>query len=296
MPLSLGKEDKHQILVCDFILLGAEKQAAVSFAAAYPRRTFMFVTDQAVVDGWDLANVHIRHICLGKLNTLSETAAYLSLSTRYTSVSWSERLQVTSESNFQVLSRVYRLFPEISLCITKDFSRFAATLFVVKGDLWHKPDGLQTVKAGHDAVPADIFNCGLFYQEFVPGAQRLIPTGSARNGKLQHAVVRIYRESIAREEHILAAETIADERISELTTLISKELGYEGLFTFGWVRSGERLFLTSVRPTPAPLAALLKQAGVDLLDPEKSVADAAAPGFKMIGNIHYTSYQPLPSC
>ena len=36
---------------------GAEKQAAVSAALAWPERNFLFVSDQRVIDGWDLPNV-----------------------------------------------------------------------------------------------------------------------------------------------------------------------------------------------------------------------------------------------
>jgi hypothetical protein len=35
-------------------ILGAEQQAASSLALAYPERSFEFLTDAAVADGWDL--------------------------------------------------------------------------------------------------------------------------------------------------------------------------------------------------------------------------------------------------
>ena len=41
----------------DITVLGAELQAATSIAGAYPERAVTFVSDQAILDGSDLANV-----------------------------------------------------------------------------------------------------------------------------------------------------------------------------------------------------------------------------------------------
>ena len=42
------------------LVLGAELQAAVSLALSRPDLRFLFVSEQDVVDGWDLDNVEIR--------------------------------------------------------------------------------------------------------------------------------------------------------------------------------------------------------------------------------------------
>ena len=279
----------------DFILLGAEKQSATSFALSYPDKKFLFLSDQKVVDGWDLPNVTIKH---STANGLEATCAnysgtYISLSTKSTSKSIAPGFISEKQSCFDKLNHVYKAFPDISLVLTKNFSEIPSKTFLVKGDFWHKPDAQQTVKAGNDEVPKDVYGCGYFYQELVDVEEKYISTGRAEQGNLHLGLFKLHRESIAREEYVLAAETISDEQLLSLTKSILNYLKHEGFFTLTWICSKGRLFLTSIRPEPKALILTLKKAGIDLVDLKPGIEEIANAGFKMIGGINYSSYQPL---
>jgi len=282
----------------DFILLGAERQSAVSFALCYPEKQFLFVTDQNVIDGWDLSNVQIRYSSVKDLSSLPGNfyGTFLSLSSRYTTAPLDTALKIKNESAFDQLTDIYRSLPEIAIAITKDFTNYPGITFLVKGDHWHKTDASQTVKAENDIVPNNYDGCKLFFQEFLSAEEKFISTGRIVNSKPYFGVIKIHRESIAREEHIIAAETIHDQQIIELTKEVLGKLKYDGLFTINWVKSKGKPFLTSIRPEPRPLVITLKKAGIDLLDPAKSSTEIANAGLKMIGDINYSSYKNLQTC
>ncbi|MEW6470017.1 MAG: hypothetical protein AB1458_13900 [Bacteroidota bacterium] len=279
----------------DFVLLGAEKQSASSFALAYPDKTFLFVTDQAIVDGWDIPNVRI---AFSKINDIEKLPGryrgkYVSLSSRWTALSVDSKPAAVRCSLFDNLEKIYKHMPELALRIGRDLATYRSSPVILKGDLWHKPDAPEIISEEYSPDMKDEYGCGFFYQEFVPGPDNFVSVGYVEKERVRFGIVQVHRESIAREDHIVAAETVNDERLSDLTLRAIAHLGYQGFFTLNWVKVPGRVALTSFRPEPKALFGLLKKAGCDLLG--DAGAMAVKPGVKMIGNIHYSSYHELAS-
>lgn len=262
-------------------LLGAERQAATSFALAYPERRFAFVTDCPIVDGWDLANVAIRFAPAGApADRDDETIA---LCPR-----WIDRPTPLSE----VLPILERVLPGQVLPVSAqpaDRGRFAA-----KGDLRHRPDapviGDRAVLAGLD----DPNGCGLVFQAWYGDAATLLAVGRRwESGRVALGVLRLYAERFFRDDVVQAAETVDRPDIVAGCMAGLAALNHVGPFCFTWLDGAAGAVIASFRPVPRAVCVALRRAGISLLDPPAGDT-VAAQGVRSLSDIHYAPYERPP--
>jgi hypothetical protein len=273
------------------VLLGAEKQAATSAALAYPERQFRFVSDQPVLDGWDLPNVTFTHGTPGNV-PLEPGEKSVALCPRWLMAAEQKPL---SEVMFRLAEATPSVLPVSSTPIP-------GHPCIVKGDRWHRPDGTIT---GTDLDPADVgdpYGCGTLYQPMWPAEQTILVVGRVRE-VIQLAAFAIHAESCARDDVLAAGETISLDRnpghrlLSE-TLAALKQLRHQGFFAFNWLRRGDECRLTSFRPAPRAVFGTLRKADIDLFSHSsdlqtrtgRSTADA---GHRFVADITYTSYRRL---
>jgi hypothetical protein len=258
-------------------LLGAEKQAATSIALAYPERTFTFVSDQHVLDGWDLSNVRFQYSTPELFRPkLGEEAIFLC-----------PRWLPTNRQR-----QLSELLPKLDLdTILPVFQAPVPGLnCIVKGDRRHRPDGTIV---GLDLDPADVgdpYGCGTVYQPFWKAEQNLLVVGRRAAQATHLGIFRIHSESCARDDVLAAGETIADEFVQSQSLRIANDIRHEGFFSINWLRSGSEYRLTSFRPVPRAVFATLRNAGIDLLSPI-STNQIANAGHKFV--VDFTSYRRL---
>jgi hypothetical protein len=277
-------------------LLGADKQAAVSAALAWPERQFLFVTDVPVADGWDLPNVQFQAGAPGNLCELFSRphTQWVPLCARWIGRGMS--VPTNALGTFQQM-RVLRFlkgnFGDVVLSI---YDQPAAGKCIVKGDFWHRPDATLV---SDDLASQDITDphaCGLAYQPYWPWQRLLLATGWRTAGSLSLAVFHIHSEVCARDDVIGAGQTIAHPQVTDQTVAMLDALDHRGFFTFNWLEAGEQIRLSSFRPVPRALFRSVRRAG---FDPFATVAPAgvrlAPAGLKFVVDITYTSYQSLAS-
>jgi hypothetical protein len=275
-------------------LLGAEKQAAVSAALAWPERRFLFVTDQPVVDGWDLANVTICHGVPGRLPEAARAATQcVPLCARWATPDLPAPANAAGAFDLlAVLGRLHRQFGEVVLPVTAAPPGGAA---IVKGNRWHRPDA-PVVGAGLVAAELqDPGRAGVVFQEHWPAARHLLATGRRTGpGQVDLAVFHVRVESCARDDVLAAAETVRHDRLAELSIAIQEHLDHRGFVTLNWLERDGAVRLTSYRPAPRPVFRTLRQAGLDMFGPTAGVR-VAPPALRFTVDIHYSSYQRLPA-
>src|SRR5688500_9400036 len=111
------------------VLLGAEKQAATSAALAHPERQFRFVSDQPVLDGWDLPNVTFTHGTPGNV-PLGPGEQAVVLCPRWLPAAEQKPLSA-------VLPFLAEALPDHVLPVSP--TPFAGRPCIVKGDRFHRP-------------------------------------------------------------------------------------------------------------------------------------------------------------
>jgi hypothetical protein len=265
------------------VLLGAEKQAATSAALAYPDRQFRFVSDQPVLDGWDLPNVTFTRGTPGNA-PLEAGEQAVALCPRWLPAGRQQPLST-------VLPRIAEVLPGVVLPVSR--TPIPGQACVVKGDRWHRPDGTIT---GTDLDPADVgdpYGCGTLYQPLWPAEQNLLAVGRRHGRRFQIAVFRIHSESCARDDILAAGETIDSEFVRANSLLAVTCLRYDDLFTANWLRRGDEYRLTSFRPAPRAVFGTLRTGGIDLLAPMPTEGQAAPAGLRFVVDLTYTSYRRL---
>ncbi len=266
----------------DLVIGGGEKQAAISVALAYPEYKIAFLTDQLVVDGWDLPNVDIFHSTISAPN---ECERYLAVDERWC---WNG-----VRSLYEDFSHLSEKLEDSVLPVSLNLEA-TNQQWQVKGNHFHKPDGMVVVDRLNQIVPDDIYGCGLVYQPRESEVDKHFQiTGRSSEFGNSLGVFRIYRESVARQDYVYAAESVDMPGLVGLAQRVIDVLGYRGYYNLNILqtRSGKHL-LSSFRPVPKPFFSCLRKGGVDLLNPTKGnvVADS---GIKMIADVTYNSYQLL---
>lgn len=256
-------------------LLGAERQAATSFALAYPERRFEFVSDAAVVDGHDLANVTIVRATPGGTDP---RVGDICLCPRW------------SRPGF-ALSEVMPILGTVLPGLVAPVSRTLPTTgrWIAKGDGRHRPDAPVSGDAAALARLA-AFDGGTVFQPLHGARGSFLVTGR-REGKsfLALAVVRLHAERFFRDDVVQAAETVDWPEIAEASERALDALDYRGMFSMNWIDVGSDAKLTSFRPVPRAVVGLLRRSGLSMLDrPERPVV--AAAGLRSIGRVNYSSY------
>jgi hypothetical protein len=269
------------------LLLGAEKQAASSIAVAYPERSFVFVTDQPVVDGWDLPNVEIRHAAPAKFQPDHRECVVLCPRWAHPELSEPKNAPGTFRIGV-VLKRLRERFGDIVAPLSSE--PFDGVSNIAKGDAFHRPDGTLIFPTKPAEAIDDPHQAGILFQPTLPKAKTVFAVGRRTEHGVKLGLIFVYSETCARDEWITAGETIADERIADLSRQMLSFMDHRGFFTFNWIVSADGSpTLTSFRPIPRAVFGTLRKAGVDLLDPS---GDAVAkPGAKFVVDLTYTPYR-----
>lgn len=266
------------------VVLGAEEQAASSLACAYPEREVLFVSDQAVLDGWDIGTVRFAHS---------------------TPAGWG-RLVAPGDIVVPLCARwLHGEDWSLSRCMPRAAEAVGADLVLpvqpapdavgewqLKGDRWHRPDAPASGPAGDLAEVVDTGGCGLVYQRRIACAGTVMAIGRADGSGSSLGLFRVVDERHFRIAIFQAAETIADERLAERSLAVIAGLGHAGWFTLTWLLTGEGPRLASMRPTPRAAFGAFRRGGIDLLSPPRGRSVLRA-GIRLVAQPHYASYRRL---
>jgi hypothetical protein len=276
-------------------LLGAERQAAVSAALAWPERRFLFVSDQPVIDGWDLPNVTMMHADPNSAQALVNRTGveWMPLCPRWLGLGHAlAQNTVGSFALDQVLPWLRAKFGDVVLPVSA--RPVPGLKQIVKGNRWHRPDA-PTISSQLASWPVeDPYGCGVCYQNFWPKARTVLAVGRRfTHGGIQLGLVAVHSEVCARDDVLGAGETIQEGRLVALTSGMLQHLGHVGYFTCNWLIRDEEGRLSSVRAAPRAVLGTLRRAGVDLLVRPQVDMQLARPGHKFTVQIHYATYQKL---
>lgn len=271
-------------------LLGAERAAAVSFAQAWPEHRFLFVTDEPVVDGWDLPNVSLEWGSPADEQLPGEDCDItVEVCGRWAS----HRARRCGETTdlLSLLSRVSGVLD--GRIVPTTTAPPAHGNWQAKGRLWHRPDAVVVSGAGMEAEVPEPYGCGLVYQPVIAGASSIVATGRRlTSGALRCAVFRIHGESLARYDVLQVGESIEDSEISKYSAAALDALAHVGYFTLNWLRTDTAVWLSSLRLVPREVQGTMRQGGVDCLAPGGE-AMSLRPGHRFIVESHYSSYRRL---
>lgn len=261
------------------LLLGAEKQAATSFALAYPELAIRGLTDQVVVDGWDIPNLTLQR-ARPETRANALDAITIPLCARWIQpVPLSHALPALSRRFGQHVLPVSRTPPPDKP-------------WVAKGDAWHKPDALVWGSGVEEL--RDPYGCGIVFQERVEPQETILAMGRRNaTGGIGFGLVRVLRENFAREDYLGAGETLRDLALEELTLEMVRELELDGFFTLNWLRTKAGVRLSSVRPIARSLFQTFRADGLDLMSLPSSGTLVARGQRRFVIEIHYSSYHPL---
>jgi hypothetical protein len=265
------------------VALGAEAQAASSLALAYPDRDVLLVSDQSVLDGWDLANVRFLHA---------------------TPQTW--RSSVTEGDVVVPLSA--RWLPDQDWCLTRTLPIAAQAIgpehvlpvgrlgtngnWQVKGDRWHRPDAPIDGPAGELVDVTDPHGCGLVYQPQLRVSGTVMTIGRFDAERAAFGLFRVFEERFFRDVILQAAESIADSELADRSLAVIAALALDGFCTLNWVLTDEGPRLTSLRLAPRAVFGTLRRGGIDLLAPSSGTS-ILAPGLRLNAQPHYASYRRL---
>jgi hypothetical protein len=265
----------------DIVALGAEAQAATSLASAYPDHGVTFVSDRDILDGSDLANVHM---VLAKPADRAKFAAghVVPLCPR-----WADAEAALSE----IFARLERELPGRALPVFTEPGSHGR--WMVKGDRWHRPDNPLSGTAQELADIVDAHGCGLVYQPSVEVEATIMAIGRRLGpGAVLLGIVRVLDERFFRDVVLQAGETIDAPNVVAASLDVLDVLDHRGFFTLNWLRTGEGLRLSSFRPVPRAIFQIFRRGGIDLLQPASSVKTTAA-GLRFIADPHYVSFERL---
>jgi hypothetical protein len=264
--------------------LGAETQAASSLAAAYPEAEVLMISDQPVVDGWDLPNARFHHARVEH---------------------WAHEV----DTSWEVVPLCSRWLAGDQWALSRTLPHAAKTLgdehvlplhsrpdsggnWQLKGDRWHRPDAPMGGPAGDLSGVVDAHGCGLGYQPRVKAEASFLAIGRRQGSAVVMGVFRVFEERFFRAVVLQAAESICEPRIAEMTSAVLFALGHDGFFALNWVASGQRPLLTSIRPAPRAAFGTFLRGGIDLLAPPQA-SSLLRSGLKLVAQPHYSSYRRL---
>ncbi|MBF0340008.1 MAG: hypothetical protein HQL95_03490 [Magnetococcales bacterium] len=269
-------------------LLGAEQQAAVSLAMAWPDLQMHLFSDQSVVDGWDLPHVSIHY-------RLPDQPCPSGLPFPDLEIPLCPRWLADAGKSYAlscVLPRIATLIPACSL-LPVSVKPPVTGRAVVKGDLRHRPDAPLAGEGAELGMITDPNGCGLVFQEQIPDCVSPIVVTGRRSGpgSIALGVLRVREERFFRITVLQAAETIREPCLVEQSLAILDALDHTGFFTLHWlVRDSGQQLLSSFRPTPLAAFQALRKAGIDLVTPASGITIARA-GICLIAEPTYTTYQ-----
>lgn len=260
----------------DYILIGAEEQAALSFAEAYPELIFLLVTNEKIIDGWDLPNVKIEQFkkeYLYETNTIVIDSKYFGTNHLY---SYRDLVNKFTDST-------------LFLDAVASFEPYKS--YVVKGNRCHKMDALQIIEGQELLSSSSLFeDQDVVLQNWFDHDECFKVFGFIKDPDNYFiSCWKIDQESVARKQYILSAESV-DLILSESFTneLI---LNMEGFFNLTVLVSNKEMKISSIRKEPLPFIKTIRKEGIDLLNISGKVI--LKPGCKMMGEITYNEYEEL---
>jgi hypothetical protein len=276
------------------VLLGAEKQAATSAALAYPEIDFSFVTDEPVIDGWDLPNVHCVNATLSQIPHLAQEVSgpLLPLCVRWVHPVLPEPRNRLGTFNLgRVLSDLSVPFGRHVVSVVNEPE--GAGQWIVKGDARHRPDAVITGGAADVMTTDDPNGCGVVFQPYLPAQGTFLVTGYRRDsGAADVAAFKIHAEVHCRENLITAAETVEDAVLTGLSLAMLERLTHCGWFSMKWLAVHDDYRLVSIRPVPMATFQVMRRAGLNPLARPTRVTVARA-GHRFIADHWYSSYEVL---
>ncbi|MCG8613302.1 MAG: hypothetical protein MI864_22555 [Pseudomonadales bacterium] len=282
----------------NFIIAGAEKQAATSIAQAYPEKQFLFLTDVDVIDGWDLANVTIEHCAPSNMTEKYDADLFHSPSGNTITCSFEPRI-VRLCSRWAVtpfrLSESIATLPEALadfVLPVLDTPSVDWEKWQLKGNLFHKPDAPLIGNTGIDDPPEDVYGCEFQYQEHIQDVQgHYFITGWYGNPtQYSLGTFKTHRESFGREDLLVACETVSEPTLENRCLKLLEKINWNGFVTLNLLSTPEGFRVSSIRPYPKAVFGIMKQAGLSLLTPSGR-SRFAEEGLKLLGEITYTSYE-----
>lgn len=266
------------------IVLGAEEQAASSLVAANPQRSFLLVSDQAVLDGWDLPNARFARAAPGQ-GVARPSPDSVALCARWLpDEDWSLSRTMTIAASV--------LGADGILPVLK--APGASGDWQVKGDRWHRPDSPMVGRATDLAEVTDDHGYGLVYQAAVQAESTLMTIGRRGEKGATLGLLRVFEERFFRYAVLQAAESIATDDLVERSLAVLQAVDLRGFFTLNWVVSGGQPRLSSIRPSPRATFGAFRRGGIDLLADPRG-AQVLQPGRRFVAQPHYASYTRLES-
>jgi hypothetical protein len=267
------------------LLLGAEKQATVSAALAWPDVLFKGLTDHSVIDGWDLNNLQFHAMSPMNFNWPDQNDDIWPLCPRW--------LVANTKVKNLALQEVFdRLKLSFSSYILNYSSEPLKGGWILKGNYWHLPDGPFT---GNDQNGDFNFVTNQkFFQEYLGSYPTKMTIGFRKDSStVGLGVFDIYRESLGADDLLVAGKTIFDPKILNTSIEMLDFLDHKGFFTFTWIQKNKQYFLSSFRPVPRAVFQTLKLAGVDFFALKENEISLAKAGVSFVVDIHYSSYKRL---
>ncbi|MBC2716504.1 MAG: hypothetical protein HF978_14460 [Desulfobacteraceae bacterium] len=278
-----------------YILLGAEKQAAVSAAQAWPDRHFIFFTDQPIIDGWDLPNVEIFKVdkpCYPQSDDF-ESDHHLPLCPRW--INEKSKYPLNKFRRFELLTVMNYLSQEFSDIILPVYDQPPKNEdWIRKGNLFHHPDEALTGKPLDVISSYKAYECGTVFQKYLDGTTDYVVTGNRTNSRsISLAVFLIHRQAFGREDFLFAGETVYHPLMIDKSVAALSAMNHLGFFTFNWIEQKNNYFISSFRPVPKGVFGVFTKSGIDCLSISEPGVHIARSGIKYIATPTYSSYKRL---
>ena|SRR6185295_12381145 len=266
------------------IAIGAEVQAASSLALAYPDRDVLFLSDQPVIDGWDLANVRVRYSTPHTWRTLVDARdVTVPLSAR-----WLSDQDWSLSRSLPIAARTIGAEHVVTPHPRPDDNG----IWVAKGNRWRRPDMPVEGPGGEIADLDDPHGCGLVFQRQLSVTGTVMTIGRFGPDGASFGLFRVFEERFFRDVILQAAETIADRQLVERSLAVTSALGVDGFCTLNWVLADGGARLTSIRPIPRAAFVTFRRGGIDLCAPAAGTTMLES-GLRLNAQPHYASYTRL---
>ncbi len=278
---AVARNDWHMNRI---VALGAEMQAASSLAVAHPEHNFLLVSDQDVLDGWDIPNVKFRRATPDSWQRLVDAGDTLvPLCARW--------LPKEDWSQSAILPRAAAALGEERVVPVQN-KPGSDGHWMVKGDRWHRPDSPMSGPAADLVEVTDPHGYGLVYQPRLSIDATVMVIGRRTRDGVVLGLFRVYDERFFRITILQAAESIVDESLSEPSLALLDALGHVGYFTLNWLLTRDGPRLSSFRPVPRAAFGAFARGGLDPLSPPRGVSQLRA-GLRFVAQPHYASYTRL---
>lgn len=263
---------------------GAEVQAASSLALAYPDRHVLFVSDQPVIDGWDLPNARFHYATPSSWRaTVAPGDVIVPMSARWLAdEDWSLSRTLAVAATTIGATHVAPVHDKPD----------ATGVWQAKGNRWHRPDMPVEGPGSELAGLNDPHGCGIVFQRQLPSIGTMMTIGRFGRQASALGIFRVFEERFFRDVILQAAETVAEPQLVERSLAIASALNLDGFCTLNWVMTNEGTRLTSVRPVPRAAFVTFRRGGLDPLAPPAGHS-VLAPGLRLNAQPHYASYRTL---